>query len=188
MNPTPVDPIDECVHLSQEVELYKTLLKQRDSENAETLDAAVKIEEERNQLRRENTDLSNAVSELRSEEVIARMQLDQLREDVTLLRSELARYQQMRPRTALELSEANDKLNDELVEVKRDRDAWKKADVLARIRISELEQDNAALRAALEKSREGWANAIELGLIPDRHVTAATILRDDASVALGETK
>lgn len=62
---------------------------------------------------------------------------------------ELKRYKQMRPRTALELSEANDKLNDELAEVKRDRDGWKKADVLARIRISELECERDEARREL---------------------------------------
>ena len=90
MNPTPVDPIDECVRLSQEVELYKTLWKQRDGELMETLSDAVKIEDERNSLKRE-----------------------------------LARYQHMRPRTVLELSEANDKLNDELAETKRELTNYK---------------------------------------------------------------
>lgn len=58
--PPPIDPIEECVRLAQEVELYKTLLKQRDAENAETLDAAVKIEDERNQLKREIAALREA--------------------------------------------------------------------------------------------------------------------------------
>jgi hypothetical protein len=37
---------------------------------------------------------------------------------------------------------------------------------------------------ALRKSAEGWANAIELGLLPKQHVLAASVLRDEALAAL----
>lgn len=36
------------------------------------------------------------------------------------------------------------------------------------------------LYKALKKSAEGWANALELGLIPEQHRTSASILRDEA--------
>lgn len=39
---------------------------------------------------------------------------------------------------------------------------------------------------ALKKSAEGWANALELGLIPPQHRNAATILRDEARAALSK--
>jgi hypothetical protein len=40
------------------------------------------------------------------------------------------------------------------------------------------------LEEALRRSAEGWANAIELGLLPKQHVLAASILRDEALAAL----
>lgn len=36
----------------------------------------------------------------------------------------------------------------------------------------------------LERSHEGWANAIELKLIPPQHIGSATILRDECAAAL----
>lgn len=42
----------------------------------------------------------------------------------------------------------------------------------------------AGLREVLERSAEGWSNALELGLIPERHRVAAKILRDEAREAL----
>jgi hypothetical protein len=42
----------------------------------------------------------------------------------------------------------------------------------------------ARLVEAVKRSFEGWANAIELGLIPERHRNTAMILRDDALAAL----
>ena len=44
------------------------------------------------------------------------------------------------------------------------------------------------LYEALAKSAEGWANAIELGLIPPQHVAAATVLRDEALAALARAQ
>jgi hypothetical protein len=44
----------------------------------------------------------------------------------------------------------------------------------------------AEVRAFAEKMREGWANAIELGLIPPQHVERATVLRDDARALLAK--
>lgn len=41
-----------------------------------------------------------------------------------------------------------------------------------------------AVVEALRRSREGWGNAIELDLIPERHRTTAEILRDEAHAAL----
>lgn len=41
-----------------------------------------------------------------------------------------------------------------------------------------------ALVATMRKMHEGWSNALELGLIPDRHRLSAQILRDDAAAAL----
>lgn len=40
------------------------------------------------------------------------------------------------------------------------------------------------LLEVLTKSAEGWANAIELGIILPQHVTAATVLRDEARAAI----
>lgn len=48
--------------------------------------------------------------------------------------------------------------------------------------------DVAALVKALMQSREGWANALELGLIPEQHRTSAAILRDVCSEALARVK
>ncbi|MGX1693178.1 hypothetical protein [Brevundimonas naejangsanensis] len=39
---------------------------------------------------------------------------------------------------------------------------------------------------ALKKSAEGWANALEFGLIPPQHRDTATILRDEARAALSK--
>ena len=41
-----------------------------------------------------------------------------------------------------------------------------------------------AIMATMRKMREGWANALELGLIPERHRASAQILRDDAADAI----
>ena len=41
-----------------------------------------------------------------------------------------------------------------------------------------------AMEEALERSREGWENAIELGLIPERHRNTALILAEDCRAAL----
>lgn len=48
--------------------------------------------------------------------------------------------------------------------------------------------ENERLREALERSREGWENAIELGLIPERYRNTAQILAENARAALGDTK
>jgi hypothetical protein len=50
--PTPIDPIAELTRVSQENELHKTLWQQRDKELLEVLADAVKIEDERNALKR----------------------------------------------------------------------------------------------------------------------------------------
>ena len=42
------------------------------------------------------------------------------------------------------------------------------------------------LAGALERSREGWANAVEFGLIPERHMDTAVTLEEDAREALTE--
>lgn len=39
---------------------------------------------------------------------------------------------------------------------------------------------------ALTRSAEGWANAVELGLIPPQHRDTARILRDEAWTALSK--
>lgn len=44
------------------------------------------------------------------------------------------------------------------------------------------------LLAVVQRSAEGWANAIELNLIPEQHVPAATILRDEARAAITKAK
>lgn len=45
-----------------------------------------------------------------------------------------------------------------------------------------------ALVKALEKSAEGWSNAIELGIIPTSHIASATFIRDAARTALALAK
>jgi len=42
----------------------------------------------------------------------------------------------------------------------------------------------AKLVEALRHSAEGWANAIELDLIPSQHLASASILRDEARAAI----
>ncbi|KQM37642.1 hypothetical protein [Sphingomonas sp. Leaf10] len=45
-----------------------------------------------------------------------------------------------------------------------------------------------AMRAALERSREGWSNAIEFGIIPPQHRNAAKILADECTAALARPR
>jgi hypothetical protein len=40
------------------------------------------------------------------------------------------------------------------------------------------------LAGALDKSRDGWANALEFGLIPERHRNTAEILAQEAAEVL----
>jgi hypothetical protein len=47
-----------------------------------------------------------------------------------------------------------------------------------------LAEQNAALVEAAKRSLEGWENAVELGLIPERHRNTATILADELRAAL----
>lgn len=54
-------------------------------------------------------------------------------------------------------------------------------------RVAALEAANAKLREALKRGTDGWANALELGLIPPNHTTSATFLRDDGLIALAMT-
>lgn len=42
----------------------------------------------------------------------------------------------------------------------------------------------APLIEALRKSSEGWANAIEMGLLPPQHLAAARVLADEGREAL----
>ena len=44
------------------------------------------------------------------------------------------------------------------------------------------------LAGALDKSRDGWANALELGIIPERHRNTAEILAQEAAEALRQYK
>lgn len=44
------------------------------------------------------------------------------------------------------------------------------------------------LLEALERSAEGWANALELKLIPPQHRDTATILRDEARAAIARAR
>lgn len=44
------------------------------------------------------------------------------------------------------------------------------------------------LLEALERSAEGWANALELKLIPPQHRVAATVLRDEARAAIARAR
>jgi hypothetical protein len=47
---------------------------------------------------------------------------------------------------------------------------------------------DAGLLAALERSTEGWANALELGLIPERHRNTAEILAEQGRAAIAAAK
>lgn len=42
------------------------------------------------------------------------------------------------------------------------------------------------LLKALKKSAEGWSNAIELDIIPSRHLVSACVLRDEAFAAIAK--
>jgi len=44
------------------------------------------------------------------------------------------------------------------------------------------------LLMALERSKEGWENAIELDLIPERHKDTAVILADEARAAIAKAR
>lgn len=44
----------------------------------------------------------------------------------------------------------------------------------------------AELVAAAKRSLQGWENAVELGLIPQRHTNNATILADELRAALAK--
>ena len=52
--------------------------------------------------------------------------------------------------------------------------------------LTAAQADNARLREVLRQSAQGWENVIDLDLIPERHVPAATILRDQARAALAK--
>lgn len=51
--------------------------------------------------------------------------------------------------------------------------------------VTALIAERERLREALTRSGQGWANAIELGLIPPQHRNTAQILADEARTALG---
>lgn len=51
-------------------------------------------------------------------------------------------------------------------------------------RADRAEAENARLREALEMSREGWDNVLELGLIPKQHRHSAKTMADVARAAL----
>lgn len=55
-------------------------------------------------------------------------------------------------------------------------------------RLSVMMAASPDMLAALRRSAEGWANAIELGLIPSQHVMTATILRDAALTAIAKAE
>ena len=52
------------------------------------------------------------------------------------------------------------------------------------IKIEAQAAEIARLKAVMGQMQEGWANALELDLIPERHRASATILRDTARAAL----
>ena len=62
-------------------------------------------------------------------------------------------------------------------------DAWKPLPGQAHER-----RADAGLLAALERSTEGWANALELGLIPERHRNTAEILAEEGRAAITAAK
>ena len=51
-------------------------------------------------------------------------------------------------------------------------------------RADRAEAENARLREALEMSREGWDNALELGLLPKQHRHSAKTMANVARAAL----
>lgn len=55
-------------------------------------------------------------------------------------------------------------------------------------KIAALVRAAPALLEALERSREGWENAIEFGLIPPQHRNAAQILADEAKRAIASAQ
>ena len=58
----------------------------------------------------------------------------------------------------------------------------------AELQVTAREARIAALTEALRRSTEGWSNALELGLIPDRHRNTAFILRDAGFAAITTDK
>jgi hypothetical protein len=72
----------ELTAAKEEVQLLQTLLKQRDSENAETLAEAVKIEDERNLLRTESQEQARLLGMSGEREADLRGEIERLRRRV----------------------------------------------------------------------------------------------------------
>jgi hypothetical protein len=54
--------------------------------------------------------------------------------------------------------------------------------------IAKLQADGDKLAGALERSRQGWSNVLELGLLPVQHQSTALGLQEAATQALTEWK
>ena len=73
------------------------------------------------------------------------------------------------------------KTTHELVDAEIARDA-------ALAQIAKLQADGDKLAGALERSRQGWSNVLELGLLPVQHQSTALGLQEAATQALTEWK
>lgn len=69
-------------------------------------------------------------------------------------------------------------------DAERCRDAYRDQGQINEDRATAAEARADRLAQALRKSREGWANALELDLLPPRHEETAADLRDEADAAL----
>ena len=56
------------------------------------------------------------------------------------------------------------------------------------VQIAKLQADGDKLAGALERSRQGWSNVLELGLLPVQHQSTALGLQEAATQALTEWK
>jgi len=58
----------------------------------------------------------------------------------------------------------------------------------AAAQIAKLQADGDKLAGALDRSRQGWENVLELGLLPVQHQSTALGLQEAATQALTEWK
>lgn len=65
---------------------------------------------------------------------------------------------------------------------------WKKRSEYQATRITQLKTQCERMAEALERSRQGWSNVLELGLLPVQHQSTALGLQEAATQALTEWK
>ena len=87
------------------------------------------------------------------------------------------------------LGRAADALQSQAAEIahwKEQAALWKQSEETASRQHDKREAEIARLREALERNKQGWENAIELGLLPVQHRQTAHDLIEETRAALSE--